>query len=103
MREVRIEDLLQGQAVHEEDPLLRLSMLSATLWVDGDPEVISDSIGPEAGRELPRTRTTVRREGDATVVEIHAADSSSMRAALNSYLECIRIIEDIHRVAEVRP
>ncbi len=78
-------------------------MLSATLRVDGDPDVVSASIGPEAGRELPRTRTTVARDGGATVVSIHAEDVSSMRAALNSYLECIRIIEDIHRVAEVEP
>ena len=78
-------------------------MLSATLRVDGDPEVVARSIGPEAGRELPRTRASVRTEDGRSVVEIHAADSSSMRAALNSYLECIRIIEDIHRVAEVRP
>ncbi len=78
-------------------------MLNATLKTDGDPDVVSSSIGPEAGRELPRTRATVRKEGEITAVEIVAEDSSSMRAALNSYLECIRIIEDVRRIAEVKP
>ena len=35
--------------------------------------------------------------------EVRAADSSAMRAALNSHLECIRIIEDIEDLTEMKP
>ncbi|MCL2031895.1 MAG: hypothetical protein FWH45_01840 [Methanomassiliicoccaceae archaeon] len=64
---------------------------------DDAPDIIS-ALGPEAGRELPRTRSCVRCEEGAGVVEITAADASAMRAALNAYLECIKITEDIGRI-----
>ncbi len=103
MREMRVEDILQGKAFHEEDPVFGLSMFSAELRIEGDAAGAAlPSIGPEAGRELPRTETEIAADGEAAVIRIKAADASSMRAALNSYLECIRIVEDIHRLTEVR-
>ncbi len=78
-------------------------MFSAELRIEGDAAGAAlPSIGPEAGRELPRTETEIAADGEAAVIRIKAADASSMRAALNSYLECIRIIEDIHRLTEGR-
>ncbi|MEA4977469.1 MAG: KEOPS complex subunit Pcc1 [Methanomassiliicoccaceae archaeon] len=73
-------------------------MLTAVLVIgSGDADSIVASVGPETG-DLPRTHVTVRSEGDSAVVEITAADSSAMRAALNSYLECIAITEDIENI-----
>ena len=101
---MRVENLLQGKAFHEEDPVFGLSMLSAELRIGGAAAPAAlPSISPEAGRELPRTETEIISENGETVIRIKAADTSSMRAALNSYLECIRIIEDIQRLTEVRP
>lgn len=60
-----------------------------------DAEAVSSSLGPEAGRELPRTQVSVQGGPDGAVIEISASDTSAMRAALNSYLECVRIVEDI--------
>ena len=78
-------------------------MLSAVLRVDGPfSEAVADSVGPEAGREIPRTAARVSRRRSETVIEVTASDVSAMRAALNSYLECIKVIEDVHRLAEVR-
>ncbi len=58
-------------------------------------------ISPEAGRELPRTETRMEMcDGDA-VIRIRATDTTAMRAAINSYLECIRVIEDIGRLTKV--
>ncbi|MCL1810836.1 MAG: hypothetical protein FWG41_01235 [Methanomassiliicoccaceae archaeon] len=63
-----------------------------------DAESVISALSPEAGRELPRTKAFVRMEKGAGVIELTATDASAMRAALNSYLECIRITEDIGRI-----
>ena len=78
-------------------------MLKATLRINGIAvDTAVPSISPEAGRELPRTETHISGEADETVIDITASDTSAMRAALNSYLECIRIIEDIGNLTKVR-
>jgi KEOPS complex subunit Pcc1 len=74
-------------------------MFAAELRITSDDATsIVSALGPEAGRELPRTRTSVKTENGMGVIEITAADASAMRAALNSYLECIKITEDISRI-----
>ncbi|MDR1690613.1 MAG: hypothetical protein LBR42_02055 [Candidatus Methanoplasma sp.] len=63
-----------------------------------DAEGIISALSPEAGRELPRTKASVGTEDGAGVIKLSATDASAMRAALNSYLECIRITEDIGKI-----
>ncbi len=78
-------------------------MLKATLRITGAAASAAvPSISPEAGRELPRTTTEIGYDGEDAVITITASDTSAMRAALNSYLECIRIIEDIDNLTRVR-
>jgi KEOPS complex subunit Pcc1 len=74
-------------------------MFAAEIRITSDdaPSIIS-ALGPEAGRELPRTRTSVRTENGVGIIELTASDASAMRAALNSYLECIKITEDIGKI-----
>lgn len=74
-------------------------MFTAEIRITSDdvPDIIS-ALSPEAGRELPRTAARIRSENGTGVIELTAADASAMRAALNSYLECIRITEDIGRI-----
>ena len=74
-------------------------MFAAEIRITSDdaPSIIC-ALSPEAGRELPRTKADVRMEEGTGVIEITASDASAMRAALNSYLECIRITEDIGRI-----
>ncbi len=77
-------------------------MLSAELKiVSADAETIISSLKPEAGRELPRTHIEVSGSGNEAIIKIEANDTTAMRAALNSYLGCIRITEDISRIAKV--
>lgn len=79
-------------------------MLSARITIDGDAaRTVIPAMGPEAGRELPRTETRLSEEDGSTVIEVHAADTSAMRAALNSHLECIRVIQDIEDLTEMKP
>ncbi|MBQ8373644.1 MAG: CTAG/PCC1 family protein [Candidatus Methanomethylophilaceae archaeon] len=78
-------------------------MLRATLRITGAAARSAvPSISPEAGRELPRTETDITSDGEDAVICIRATDTSAMRAAINSYLECIRIIEDIDYLTKVR-
>lgn len=76
-------------------------MLRATLRIQGSPSA-AESLAPESGRELPRTRASVSSEGDWTVVTIEADDVSAMRAAVNSYLECISVVQQVENIAKVR-
>ncbi len=73
------------------------AMFRAVVRIDGP--AAAEAMGPESGRELPRTRTSVASEGGATVVRIEAEDASAMRAALNSQLECVRVVQDVELVA----
>ena len=74
-------------------------MLSARLTiVSDDSETIVRALTPESGRELPRTHVDISREGDTAIVAIESSDTTAMRAALNSYLGCIRITEDIGKI-----
>lgn len=60
------------------------------------------AIGPETVRELPRTRASIRLEDGVAVLRVEADDATSMRAAVNSYLECAAVAEDIGRITEGR-
>lgn len=70
-------------------------MLNAVLEIGDESAALS--IGPDMA-DQPRTQTSVRSEAGKTVIEITAADTSAMRAALNSCLECISITEDIGKI-----
>ena len=74
-------------------------MLSARLTiVSADAGMVVRSLTPESGRELPRTHVDISCEGDRAVLAIESSDTTAMRAALNSYLGCIRITEDIGKI-----
>lgn len=74
-------------------------MLSAVLRIESpDAGVIASSLEPEAGRELPRTRVSIERGDGFIAIRFEASDASAMRAALNSYLGCIKITEDLNQI-----
>ena len=74
-------------------------MLSAVLRIESPHSgMILETLSPEAGRELPRTKVSVAGDGGSVTVSFEASDSTAMRAALNSYLGCIKITEDISKI-----
>jgi len=78
-------------------------MIEAVLRISGPvAEVAVPAISPEAGRELPRTETRIQQTGGEAVIIITATDTTAMRAAINSYLECIRVVEDIDNLTKVK-
>ncbi len=71
-------------------------MLRARLELETpEASVMLASLLPELGRELPRTRVSATAAEGRLVMDIEADDSTSMRAALNSYLGWMKITEDI--------
>ena len=61
-------------------------------------ETMLASLSPETERQPPRTRISLScSEGVLTAV-FEAADATAMRAALNSYLGCMKITEDVARI-----
>ncbi len=58
------------------------------------------AVSPEARRDLMRTHVEVRMEGKDAVLTVDAADTSAMRAALNSFLECVMITENIGKITK---
>ncbi len=77
-------------------------MIYAELRIQGAAAPVAvPVISPEAGRELPRTETSIGTDGDDALIRIKATDTTAMRAAVNSYLECIRVIEDIGTITKV--
>ena len=71
-------------------------MLTAEITLEGSADAVLSALSPEIGRELPRTESIMTRDGDTLTIRIGAADTSAMRAALNSYLGWIRITENIN-------
>ena len=77
-------------------------MLSARLRIDSpDAGAIASSLMPESGRELPRTHVDITCSEGTVLISVDSKDSTAMRAALNSYLGCIRITEDISKITKV--
>ncbi len=70
-----------------------------TIESDGAANTVS-SVSPEARRDLLRTHSEIMMDGDRAVLTIEAADSSAMRAALNSFLECVMITENIEKITK---
>jgi len=77
-------------------------MIEAELRITGTAAPVAvPTISPEAGRELPRTETSIEMQGTDALIRIRATDTTAMRAAVNSYLECVRVIEDIGNLTKV--
>lgn len=62
-------------------------------------DVVRAALAPEAGREIPRSRVTVRGKGDVAEVVIEAEDAGALRAALNSYLRWAQVAIDAREAA----
>ncbi len=67
-------------------------------------ERLSQVLGPEVEREIPRCRAVLNRPDPRTVeIEVTAAESGAIRAAMNAYLGWIRLALDAEGVAERLP
>ncbi|GEM_PF-3218979 len=63
-------------------------MHRATVRIEGVP-ALGTAISPEINSEIARSRMSVRENGDETIIEIHAEDSTALRASLSSALRYV--------------
>ena len=59
-----------------------------------DPEAVYRSLLPESGKSK-RFESSVRLENDKVVIEIKAKDPTALRAAINSYLRLLSLLDDL--------
>jgi tRNA threonylcarbamoyladenosine modification (KEOPS) complex Pcc1 subunit len=77
---------------------------TAAIAVEGhDPDVIdrlARTLGPEAGREVPRARARLARDSPTRLtLHITTRDTGALRAALNTFLGWIELASATEDVA----
>lgn len=60
-----------------------------------DLEIIFKSVEPEARKKIPRTAVGMRKAGNKMILEISSDDTSSLRAACNSFLRWIETARSV--------
>lgn len=74
--------------------------MRALVTIRGDAaSVVRRALAPEAGRDVPRARVRISGTGETAEVLVDAEDTSSLRAALNSYLRWAQVAVDATEVA----
>ena len=77
-------------------------MRRATITFAGpDAKVVYESLRPEAGRDVPKARVSLRAVRGRVTLRIDAEDTSALRAAVNSYLRWADVAARVRR--EVTP
>jgi KEOPS complex subunit Pcc1 len=71
-----------------------------TLEAGADAPALLQALSPEAGREVPRSTTTLSLDGSTVVLEVSADDAGALRAALNSYLRWAALALDASKLAK---
>ncbi len=64
-------------------------------FISPNAPVVSGSLAPEVGREIPRTRVSMETAPGQVTLRVEATDVSALRAAINSYLRWMKISEDV--------
>jgi tRNA threonylcarbamoyladenosine modification (KEOPS) complex Pcc1 subunit len=73
-------------------------MRRATITFAGpDARVVYESLRPEAGRDIPKARVSLRSAPGRVTLTIDADDTGSLRAAVNSYLRWADIAARVRR------
>ena len=76
-------------------------MHRATITFAGpEARVVYESLRPEAGRDVPKARVSLRATRSRVALTIDADDTSALRAAVNSYLRWADLAARVRR--EVR-
>ena len=63
-------------------------------------DILRASLSPEAWREIPRSRVTVRGAPAAAEILVEAEDAAALRAALNSYLRWAQVALDVRKAVK---
>jgi len=73
-------------------------MRRATITFAGpDAGIVYESLRPEAGRDVPKARVSLRAARGRVTLTIDADDTGALRAAVNSYLRWADIAARVRR------
>ncbi len=71
-------------------------MYSASITLKGvDSDMLSRALGPELESGFNRAKIDLERSSDGLTLELKADDVNALRAAINSYLRWLKIIEEL--------
>lgn len=59
-------------------------------------DVVVKALHPETSRDIGRTHVDLSEDAKTIIIEIEAEDTSSLRAALNSYLRWMKVTHDTY-------
>ena len=66
-----------------------------------ESKIVFGALSPETVRKIPRTDTSVLLTDHGVKLVIDAQDTSSLRAAINSYLRWLRVATDVQNTIDV--
>ena len=62
-----------------------------------EAEIVYNSVNPEVKHKIPKTKINICLNGKTLELKIEAKDTSSLRAACNSYLKWINTALSVNR------
>ena len=66
-----------------------------------DLDIIFRSVKPEVEKEIPKTKVSIEKIDNKMILRIESKDTSSLRAACNSFLRWIETARYVKEVIEV--
>lgn len=66
-----------------------------------DLDIIFRSVKPEVEKEIPKTKVSIEKIDNKMILRIESKDTSSLRAACNSFLRWIETARSVRDVIEV--
>ena len=63
-----------------------------------EAKIVIKTLDPEIKNRIPKTNVNIRAESKTIFLEITATDTSSLRAAINSYLRWINTAINVKRI-----
>src|SRR5438093_7716284 len=98
VRALRLEDVLQRAAECEEGRQGAMTMRRATITFAGpDARVVYESLRPEAGRDVPKARVSLRASPGRVALPIVADGTGALRAEVNPYLGWADVAAGVRR------
>ena len=64
---------------------------------NSEAEIVLKSINPEINNKIPKTNAQIKKDKNRIYLNIYSEDTSSLRAAINSYLRWIKTALEINK------
>jgi len=74
---------------------MRRAVIEIEMDSDSDADIIFRSVEPEVEKKIPKTTVRMMRCGKKLILEIESKDTSSLRAACNSFLRWVETAKSI--------